>query len=319
MKKYITYVLFIALGLVACNSNDGQGRFLGTSKSYDDFLWSKSNWEQVKLPTQTLQLRMGDLKYTKPIKLQVVYQDENGDYLPVNSATSNLITVYQNEKEIRGGEITICPKDTTINLQFRFNESAKEGIYNIYLKIIDSGDLDIINGEEAIVGNIIKTGIVWQAKHDIVINPLEEGLIWLCIITTALLFLWFVVLQWIVFPRFAFDNLQVVYMDGDSRKGREDCSLHGARKIICSAHPKSQSALSRLFSGRIEYLTNQFWETPVVMTPCGSSGIAVGEELKAGNASTYRMSAMITPQNGPRRPFVIKKTKSDMTANISIG
>ena len=289
MKKIynLFYIATMALFLASCGSHEGQGFYIGKSKGYSDFLWSKYNWDQVVLPTQSLQLDMGDIAFTQPIKLQVVYLDENGNYLPVNSSKGRYITVLRDGKVIEGRDITISPSDKKLDLQFRFNKVAS-------------------------------TGVEWQVKYEYGLNPLLIGLIWFCIIIVALLVLWFALLRWIIFPSFAFDNLQVTYFDGESRKGREDCTLHGARKIICSKDPKYQSGLNKLFCGRIEYLTNPFWETTVVMTPCGSDGITVNEDLKAGDAATYRMTAMITAQNGPRRPFVVKRTKSEMVANISI-
>ncbi len=321
MKKICNFFLIavMALCFASCGSNDGQGFYIGKSKGYSDFLWSKYNWDQVVLPTQSLQLDMGDIAFTQPIKLQVVYLDENGNYSPVNSSKGRYISVLRDGKVIEGSDITISPSDKKIDLQFRFNKVAIPGTYRLFMKILDCGDLDQINGEEAKVGNIISTGLEWQVKYEYGLNPLLVGLIWMCIAIATLLALWFALIRWIVFPTFAFDNLQVTYFDGETRKGREDCSLHGARKIICSASPQSQGGLNKLFCGRIEYLTNTFWTTPVEMTPCGSDGIAVNEDIKAGEAATYRMTSMITPQNGPRRPFIVKRVRSEMTASVSIG
>lgn len=319
-KNYNLFIIAVmALCVASCGSNEGQGFYIGKSKGYSDFLWSKYNWDQVVLPTQSLQFDMGDIEFTRPIKLQVVYLDENGNYLPVNSSKGRYITILENGKAIDGSDITIRPADKKIDLQFRFNKVATPGTYRLFMKILDCGDLDQINGEEAKAGNIISTGVEWQVKYEYGLNPLLIGLIWLCICIFALLVLWFALLRWIIFPTFAFDNLQVSYFEGESRKGREDVSLHGAYKIICSANPKSQGIFSRIFCGRIEYLTNPFWNATVVMTSCGSNGIAVNEDMKAGAASSYRMTSMITAQNGPRRPFVVKRVKSELTANISIG
>ena len=320
MKKIysLIYIATMAFFLVSCGSHEGQGFYIGKSKGYSDFLWSKYDWNQVVLPTQSLQLDMGDIAFTKPIKLQFVYLDENGNYLPINSSKGHYITVFRYGKAVEGSDITISPSDKKLDLQFRFNKVAMPGTYRLFMKILDSGDLDQINGEEAKAGNVISSGVEWQVKYEYGLNPLLIGLIWLCICVVALFILWFALLRWIIFPSFAFDNLQVTYFEGESRKGREDCTLHGARKIICSKSPKYQSGLNKLFCGRIEYLTNPFWETTVVMTPCGSDGISINEDLKAGDAAAYRMSAMISAQNGPRRPFVVKRTKSEMVANISI-
>lgn len=328
MNKISLYLLLIVASLCSCGSNNVKEQYydLGKSKNYTKFLWKEANWNEDLLPVQTLQLNVGKLGFSKPVELEVVYSEKSqNNYKPVNTPNSRIMTIIKDGNPLEGSSFTIYPSDTTVQLKFRFNEeiltkdSTTSARYKISLRIINPGDLDLINGQVAEAGTVLDTDVKWQVKYEKVWNPLGTALFWTGICLAALLVLWFAVLQWIVFPRFAFDNLQVTYMEGESRKGREDCSLHGARKIICSANPKSQSGLNRLFSGRIEYLTNPFWETPVVMTPCGSSGIAVSEEMKAGSASNYRMSAMITPQNGPRRPFVVKRTKSEMTANISIG
>ena len=315
----IFFVFVIIIGFASCGSNDGQGFYIGKSKSYRDFLWIKYDWNKVVLPTQSLQLDVGELQFTQPVRLQVVYLDDNGNYLPVNSPQGRYITIFQNGKPLKGSEIVIRPTDKTLDLQFRFDKAAAPGTYKLFMKILDCGDLDQINGEEAKVGNIIGSGIEWQVQYEEGLNPLVKGLIWIGIIFAALLALWFAMLRWIIFPTFAFDNLQVIYYEGESRIGREDCSLRGARKIVCSKSPKYQSKLNKLFCGRIEFLTDSFWETTVEMKSCGSDGISVNEDLKAGNAATYRMTAMITAQNGPRRPFVVKRIKTEKTANISIG
>lgn len=325
MKKIYNLILLVTISLVfvSCGTDDGQGFYIGKSKSYRDFLWSKYDWDKVVLPTQSLQLEVGELQYTQPIKLQVVYRDENGDYLPVNSSRGRYITIFQNGKPLKGSDIVIRPTDTLLDLQFRFDKAAAPGTYELFMRILECGDLDMINGEEAKVGNIIGSGIKWQVQYEEVMNPLVKGLIWMGIITLILLVLWFAMLRRIIFPVFAFDNLRVFYFEGENRIGHEDCSLRGARKIICDKSPKYQSKLNKIFCGRIEYLTNSFWKTPVEMKSCGADGISVNEELKAGEkasgVATYRMPAMITAQNGPRRPFVVKLTGVEKMANIFIG
>lgn len=322
MKTLLSYI-FTSLVIIcfsSCETNNYRGYYLGKSKNYDNFLWCESNWEKDILPEQVLQFSMGDIKFTKPIKMQIVYEDENGEYQPVNKA---MMTILLNGKENPNvyNYITILPKDRNINLKFRFNKSiGKESkTIKLSLKILDPGDLDLINGQEAKAGTILDTSILWQADYELGWNPLQTFFMWLVIFIVTFLILWFLLFRRIFFPTFCFNNLQVIYMEGESKKGREDCSLYGARKIICYESAKSQSGLNKIFCGRIEYLTNPFWSTPVIMKPNGSDGISINEDIKAGDAATYRMTAMITPQNGPRRPFVVKRVKSEKTANIAIG
>lgn len=322
MKTILSY-LYIGIAVIffsSCETEDFRGYYLGKSKNYDKFLWSESNWEKDILPEQVLQFNMGDINFTKPIKLQLVYEDEDGEYQPVNKT---IMTVFINGKKEPSvyKHIVIQPQEKNIKLKFRFNKSiGKESrTLKLSMKILDPGDLDLINGQEAKAGAILDTSILWQTDYELGWNPLQTFLMWLGIIIVAFLLLWFFLFRRIIFPTFCFDNLQVIYLEGESKKGREDCSLHGAREIICSDSTQSQSALNKLFCGRIEYLSNPFWTTPVVMKPCGSDGIVIKEDIKAGDAATYRMTSMITPQNGPRRPFVVKRVKADLIANISIG
>lgn len=322
MKTILSYI-YIGISVLcfsSCETNDYQGYYLGKSRNYDNFLWSESNWEKDILPEQVLQFDMGDIKFTKPIKLQIVYEDENGEYQPVDK---KIMTIFLNGKKDSKvyKYITIHPKDRIVNLKFRFNKSiGKESrTFKLSMKILDPGDLDLVNGQEAKAGAILDTSILWQTDYELGWNPLQTFLMWLGFFIVVFLLLWFLLFRRIIFPTFCFDNLQVIYLEGESKKGREDCSLHGARKIVCSDSAQSQSGINRIFCGRIEYLTNPFWNTSVVMKPCGSNGISINEDVKPGDAATYRMSSMITPQNGPRRPFVVKRVKSELIANIAIG
>ena len=322
MKNFLTYIIIgvVVLCFSSCEADDYCGYYLGKSRNYDEFLWCESNWEEDILPEQVLQFSMGEIKFTKPIKLQFVYEDENGGYQPVNKT---MMTILLNGKKAPNAYnyITIQPKDKDVNIKFRFNKSVgKESrSLKLSLKILDPGDLDLINGQEAKVGAILDTSILWQTDYELGWNPLQTFFMWLVIFIIVFLTLWFLFFRRVIFPTFCFDNMQVIYMEGENKNGREDCSLYGARKIICSVSAKPQSRLNKIFCGRIEYLTNAFWKTPAIMKPNGSDGISINEEIKAGDAATYRMTAMITPQNGPRRPFVVKRVKSEKTANIAIG
>lgn len=320
MKKvlYFFSILFFACSLTGCGSSISESEqfFFGRQEAYNvDFLWSKYIPDTL---TRTLCFEKEGEAFTRPIKFglfETINDPETGE--EKEQCVGNEIELYINGKLQPRKEFVVYPKDKELTIGVVFNRDiAEERDYYWNLKVIDAGDLNMIN--DNLITQNIPLVFTWKANYDTRLNPLLLGLIWLCIIIAALLVLWFALLRWIIFPSFAFDNLQVTYFEGESRKGREDCTLHGARRIICSKSPKYQSGLNKLFCGRIEYLTNPFWETTVVMTPCGSDGITVNEDLKAGDAATYRMTAMITAQNGPRRPFVVKRTKSEMVANISI-
>ena len=277
---------------------------MGEANWYDSFLFSNAS-----------------IPDTLSIDLKSVFNDEAKKDSSIiqfqikDSDRMNDFQLFYNGKLLEKGIFTINSKDKTPSiLSIVFNPRAKEGPRYLTIEAYSKQKLDNINDKPV---NLYQLSL--RSKYVVNWNPLKTFLMWLSIIIVTILLLWFLLIRRIVFPTFSFDNLQVIYSDGESKKGREDCSLCGARKIICSVSPKTQGYLNKLFFGRIEYLTNPFWKSTVVMKPCGSDGIAINEDIQAGDVAVFRMTSMITPQNGPRRPFVVKRAHTDLIANISIG
>lgn len=319
MKKIAGILLGIVLvGLASC-SGDRQGFYIGKSTSYKPFMGVRFDWQKERLPEQILELEMGEYHFTKPIVLQVVYcQDKDKVYQPAGK----LVTI--SGKNVLNDRITIAPYDRNISLRFRFNKHGvkdiKEASYKLSLMILDPGDLDQINGQEAKAGQIIDTSIMWRVKYEEVMNPLLKGIIWFLILFASGVFIWFVLLRRIVFPVFDYGTLVVNYCERGERKESDMLTIRKARMVVCSNAPSYQSRFKELLCGRIAYLVNPFWERTVVLKPLGSEGIGVQEVMNAEEMPIYRIPPQsITEVNGPRKPFEIKRAKTDKTVKLSIG
>lgn len=327
MKKfaYISCCMLLAAIMSGCGNGDVRefDEFFGKQVAYrSDFLWSKYTPDTLK---QTLVFEQVEDAFTKPITLGLFevrdsVSENQESVKSISEPVGKEITLLVNGVPQKGSTFVVQPGTKELELGVVFTRGlAEERDYYWDLKVLDAGDLDMIN--ESLTTIEIPKLLTWEAEYDTEMNPLKELVLWICAIIAALLVLWFAVVRWIVFPTFSFSVLQIAYFEGENRKGREDCTLRGARKVVCDASPKYQSGLNRFFCGRIVYLTNQFWATPVEFTPCGSNGLNVHETVKLGERAAYRMGSMITPQNGPRKPFIVKKVASEteQMAQISIG
>ena len=326
MKKliHLCSVLLLVGVLFSCSNECKEyGEYFGEQIAYrSDFLWSKYVPDTLK---QTLVFEQENEPYTKPIKLglfETTNDPETGK--EIERPVGDEICLFVNGELQKGTQFVVKPEMKELELGVVFNREflkkqfdGGERDYYWELKVLDFGDLDMVN--ENLTSGEIPVLLTWKAEYSTKMNPLVKGLIWTGILIAVLLMLWFTLIRRMVFPTFAFDFLQVFYSQNGSRTGQEECSLHGARKIICSADSKHQSWLNRLFCGRVEYLTAPFWTTTVEMKPCGTDGIAVNEDFKASNADTYCMPPIITSLNGPGRPFVVKHyTQNEKVAEIFI-
>lgn len=310
-KLYIAILIVLFSGvLVGCQSV-AEGTDLGTFIHYNDFAWRKYAPDTLHI---TLDITENDSK--QPVKLDLYKLDDNtGCYV----STGSEVQLFADGEACPGNVLTIYPGDTEIVLGLVFSPDAEEKEHNWIFKVVDMGELECVNNVEMQVGTDLTT-MAMKAEMKHVWNPLALALLIVAIAFGVFVLAWFAFLRRLCIPTFTFDNMQVLYFDGENRAGREDLSIKGARKIICSSSPKMQGGFNRLVFGRIEYLTNSFWTSTVEMKPCDLDQISVQEIINEGSTSgTYRMSSLISSTNGPKRPFVIKQKNTELIAKISVG
>lgn len=319
MKKIAGLFYIVVLVCLTACSGENKGFYIGKSTSYKPFLGVRYDWQKERLPEQTLELEMGEYHFTKPVVLQVVYcQDKDKTYKPAGT----LVTI--SGKNVLNDLVTITPSDETVRLRFRFNKQGVKDVqsatYKLSLKILDPGDLDQINGQQAKAGQVIDTSVLWRVKYEEVMNPLLKGIIWFLIVFASCVIIWFVILRRLIFPVFDYGTLVVNYCEGGERKDSDMLTIRKARLAICSNAPRYQSRFNEILCGRIAYLVSPFWEREVELRPLGAEGIGVQEKMSADEMPLYRIPPRtITDINGPKNPFEIKRAKSDKSVKLSIG
>lgn len=333
MKQLSSIFLLLCVVLfVSCNSNNSVGEDLGKVRYYHPFLWKSYDKSLNPLPSQTLQIERLEDEARQTVRLELVYKNNAKDatYKPI----SEIMDVWVDEGEYPIKEnvigktcIEIRAGETEKVLRFQFRDGFKgdkskkieDGKYVISLLLDDKGDVEILNDDEPRVGMEI-SDCEWMIEYEVIMNPLAVLLIWVLVIIFSVFLIWMLILKRLIFPTFAFDNLQIAYYEGESRRGLDGASLRGARKVICTTSARRQNGLNKLFCGRVEYIENKFWECDVELLPRGSSGISFVESTQAGERSHYRRErAMITSQNSVRKPYVVQKFRGEGLAKISIG
>lgn len=301
MKKIYGILLLAAtlMGLSACKWDESKGFYIGKSTSYPSFCGVHYDWLEDRLPEQTLELQMGELEFSNPIILQVVYKkDKDKEYKPAGK----LLTITG--ENVVNDLITIYPKEQTKKLKFRFNKHGVQGVksarYTLALRVENPGDLDQINGQQAKRGLILDSDLMWVVNYEEVMNPLLKGIIWFLILVAAGLLIWIFVIKPIRYPVFKMRRLELQ----DPEPYSASIMLRGYRQVVLTSKPKQQNFLSILFTGKIKYCVNStVWTADVVIEPkdkrtiriipnkqeyyCDARWLKINEETVIENNTTH--------------------------------
>lgn len=94
-------------------------------------------------------------------------------------------------------------------------------------------------------------------------NPLALGLMWAAIILAAALILWFAILRRMVYPTMKLSMLQ---LSGPAPYMAQK-KIKGSVKVVLTSRKIRQSALSRLFKGRVTAIVSPVWADPIEIVP----------------------------------------------------
>lgn len=254
MKKVYLFLLLCGVTFTACDFENNTN--VGTTKSYAPFLGKTFNWDETTLPEQHLQFSLGKIPFTKPIRLGLYYQStQDGSWtIPVGKE----LLIFKNGKQLSQNEFTIEPNETAADIAFRFQEGAKDKKYKIGVRLLNAGDLDILNGtptQELIKQKQPISNVSWTIKHKIVMNPLKEGLLFGFSGIVAILFIWILFLRPIIFERFKVRKVRCEYPNGE-----KIIPLKGNLKVVLTAKKQQQGFFEKLFVGKTIYVRDEFWE-----------------------------------------------------------
>ncbi len=168
---------------------------------------------------------------------------------------------------IDGGHILVdkkIAKDGIFTIDSRYPSSVKLGVLFDGNATSDEHILKItvadVKNLESIQGATPATRFRYCMKADFERdwNPLSHILMWIGIIASALLVIWFLFIKRLAYPTFKVGRMQITDPYYSSLK------IKGARKVILTNSPSKQSFLNKLFTGKIVYEANPIWTQPVV-------------------------------------------------------
>lgn len=314
MNKFVK--LLMACGIMLCSTA------CGVHLEEGEEFWGKevgfsSNWMWQYTPDtlwQTLVFEPNEDEFERDLSLAIYYIN------PKTGKTEKLpmtMELYANGGRCADSKFVVHAGQEEVKLGLVLLESIESGTYQMALKVLDPGDLDEINNQQTNAD--MDALIEWKVCRSTRMNPANEILMITGIVIASLLALWLCVLQFIFFPRFSFSDLNVFFFDEGSRKGGDSRTIKRARKVVLTNMAKKQSALSRIFTGKVIYIENRFVVNNIELTSAGSQGLYIKEIVELGQTPAYRLvGGMVSSVNGPKRPYVVKVQRSMKEIHLSI-
>lgn len=292
MKRCI-FILFsiILISMTSCKKDESIS--FGTVEYYPSFLWVESKTKPV---TKTLDFDFSQDAKDDNSYAVLQFVDNEG-----KSISTEVMQVIIDDKEISNNQFRINSDVTSKELTFKFSTNAEEGKHQGYLRLINHS-LDRLDSQPLTPNQQVDV-FQWTLNYDKCLNPLAKVLMWICIMTLALLALWLVIFKPIFYPRF-----------GSTQKTFNVPSMapliikfKGARMVeVAATHKKKQSAWNRFWTGKIIYKTHPAFVNPIVFKP--SRGRRIIARVQPG---TYQ----ITPNP---MPGVGVATITDIKKNLKI-
>lgn len=200
---------------------------------YDSFLWSEAA-DDTRIVWNLAPAFKNQLAHSS-LSFKLVDADDTDDF-----------EAWYNGQPLTAGEaFTVKPGEEAV-LEMAFDHKAATG--KRYFTIMPAGvnSVDMINGAPA----ADFTGTTLRTSYSVDWNPLKTILFWTGIVLLAALVLWLVVLKRIFFPVIAMSKVEL------TGPGSYYCSkkIKGKRRVVLTNKRKSQNVLSRIFTGKIEYV-----------------------------------------------------------------
>ena len=258
---FVIWVVFSTI-FFSCNKNEVDNSMLwGKTDYYTDFLFNK--YEPVKM-TKTICFKTNEDANGRVgnVKFGLYKKTEDDSYIPVKDE----IRLYKNDVLCENNTLLITPQDKEVQLGIEFTPKAEEGIHKWFLKVLDNGGFDRIN-EYAMDEESLPLLLEWKAEKNEIFNPLKLGLNIFLLTLFGILLVWFLIMKPILYPTFKIGNIQFTNDTYFSTK-----RIYGARKLVVTNSLRKQSAINKLFTGKIVYEKNDLWPDEWEINPKGKGG-----------------------------------------------
>lgn len=233
----------------------------GKENYYDKFLW-KEHVPDTLYRTIEFDFNQDARNHMdKPLRLGLFKKTDSGKMLPV---TESEMEVFVDGKKCPNNIIDVDPQTDQMKVGIVFKPNAENKVHHWFFRAVDDGGLERINdmAPDAFNNDNASLMDIEVEKHQ-VMNPLKEGVLITGFILLAALVVWLFVLKRIFFPVFRVGR--VVLTDPVPYNSMKQLKRY--RKLVLTNKPQKQSAINKLFTGKIQYELNQIWSSDVMIEP----------------------------------------------------
>lgn len=227
---------------------------------HDSFLWSKASepgFVEVDLKPEFTDI---DPNKESPAAAFIVEATDSID----GKAAQDFSVTYNGEPIAAGQPIIVTPEGNHL-LRITFNTDAQNGKRYFRLVPVSVRNVGMINGVPAERLEELPVRTTYEEDW----NPLKTVLFWTVIIILGALMLWFAVLRRQIYPTIKVGKLTFTGPDSYFKQK----SIKGARKVVLTTRATKQSALSKLFTGKVIYEQASHFTPELVIVPASRKRI----------------------------------------------
>lgn len=299
--KNITCILAFAFALLlaGCESvNPETCQDWGKQVHYSDF-WFKKFVPDTLYKTLNID---ADDEIAQNVELQL-YKKEGSQVMAVPTSE---VQLFADGDICPNNVIRILPHAKSIRVGLVFTEEAKRGNYKWYLKVKNGGDVEVLNGYD-LTDNASEEIFEWQAKKQVKMNPLANGLMLGGIGLVVLLLLWLFISRVFIWPSAKFSTVYIDYCDG---YGQKSIRMAGKYELVCTNNAKMKnSALRVFFVGKRQFEYNDFWTEPVtIKTGARANSIRIIKTHNFDLSGDLKRKEMIEITNSDGKSVKIETT-----------
>lgn len=302
-RKLLSIVLLVIIFLVSCEekqSFQGKSTDFGTAEYYKPFLFCKSDTLILK---KSLKYNFNDYATQRKSNLKIRLVDTSQ-----NVINDNNIQFYINDETLEKNEFEINSEDSkegVIKIGIQFLPGYPEGYTSGFLSISDHS-LDIINNNDLKTSTELRI-FKWEARHNIIMNPLKKILLWTGGSILLLLIVWLAILKPIAFKQFGKGSLTI------QSPHFKNFKLHKAIELTLFNQTFKQNWRQRIFKGRKLCYSNSLFPAPIIVTPYSKNKIRIQLD------PTYTIQPFTTTLDKGIGQYVITNIKTKEKITITYG
>jgi hypothetical protein len=256
--------LFLLLLLASCGKKTDDGNAptrWGKENYYEKFLWKK-HVPDTLYRTMEFDFNQDAKDYMdKPLRLGLFKKTDSGKMLPV---TESEMEVFVDGTKCPQNIIDVQPGTDQLKVGVVFKPEAENKVHHWFFRPVDDGGLDRINDLDQDAFHADNSSLMdIEVEKNKIMNPLAQTTLLIGVLLAVLLLLWLLVLKPSFYPTFRVGKVQLTDPVPYSSLKR----VKRYRKLVLTNTTGKQSALNKLFTGKILFEVNPLWTADVVIEP----------------------------------------------------